>query len=1454
MQNIKFYYLYKWKKAISIYIFLLFAFPYSSYCYQSDNWVVSLNSPNWNIPFSFLYLNDASPTQILSVSTTSSTISYPFFGTTILPSINFDAEVIQLPELGEGLYIFYVNYLPDANAPGENFSRAVFVIVSENNLINVTDCCPSNCNLVCQSDFEKFTINEPIRDYDGTGKIFLNAQTTPFKFNNYTALGLYDGSSNGAYISSDGQNKKLFLVDRAGHPTPVSPPLLNQLDDWIEYEQGHESGFIFKLRDPIEPLQTVNISFDATTFGGNYNANSSLENTYGHVRLFAMENDFSPVNTNNVEYPYTTIINPFIFDGLGTKGYYINSGLETDDFGIPVQREFINYLAPYVTDHQNSLPIGVNGLDEFENFEFNWTNNTTKTINAIMIVGDGLSPIITPITPKLETREIVDPKWYIVAVDNFEVVKGPQTMPICITGDESPICVGNCTHIIEYEICWCDEPVAKPVPRSFDVSINDVYSGVDVILPSGSFDANGIATVNFTGPSDCVTVSFEVSIDMNVGPGTIELPLNYGANGDCEMCAEGGTVISNTPAIITMSDCNFTCGCEEPNNIGTKSATTLWSSLTNTQKTKSCYAVEGTLVMDEDFTFTDKKFVMNDDATIRIGAVSVTIDTCVLQGCEALWNGIVMYSPEAILNVQRSLIEDARTGISRVRFSSALVANKNVFNNNFIGINLGQDIITSNATNIPAKITANTFTSTSLLKSSFFDTKGKLGYAGITVYKANEIIGSLEVHNINKFITLGNGIVSNLGTLSIVNNKFENIQELPYYKTSTYNSGFGIKNLSDRLTQTIIGGLSDFPPSTNSFKSVHRAIITDDLLHANNTIMADVGYGITLNAKLGSQIFSENNLMSVKRRGYNLIAQSSDASGLIRLNDIYFPISYQASAGISTNMQNFNSSSSKLIIDLNNISGKPHLGMIINNLVNSDITRNVIESSATNFYGMRLTGLDDVNIIENEISGTNRELNTVGIYMSKVLNSKFICNSATGTGTGFKTYNTNMTVDFITNHIIDNYQVGLHMTKGSTLIARKDNGIHVLAGNTWEGTTPLTTAKHDGYSDEIRRSLFKTFNSTLPYFPEDYVALNEELSLKWFQYGEGSFDPEGDCEDDYFVPGSMEWMLPFAQDSVSFSVYNPQLKSQAKHHVYEMMKRYDSVPFSLDLQDFYDNYELSAMGKINDLRTELNNLQKMPDLIKSSIDSLQLLITVNLADIFDLQEALPGSPTILQIESYIAGVENYSYQINLLKSEIKGIIDDFEDVQHDELGDMIVALSLISTPADAPSFNALEVTKIETEYLYGGSFLGLSPTALDTLLEIAGQCPDYGGQAVYWSRALVNKEYPNLTWTDETICQDTLGSPFVSDEQSFNRLNLFSQETFDVVTNPNPSTGLVKISGPQNFEGLLIIRNVNGQHLNTFKYIPTMDLDLSDSSGVLFLSWIDNSGKVVHTHRQIILE
>lgn len=1422
--------------------------------YTPDNWVVYLNNPDWEIPFNFLYSNDDGIKPILYVSTSGNHVNHPWFGTAITPTIDYAQEKIILPELNKGLYVFYVYYLHD---DGFIEDLAVFVVVTESDIIDVNNCCPEDCNLVCQSDFENYTINEPIRTYDVLGKIFTNGQTAPFKFNNYSSLGVYEGSSNNAYISSDGHQRMLFLPDRFGVPHPVVSPKGGNRDEYVEYEQGNESGYIIKLRDPIGVDESVQITFDATIFGGNANSELSEANLYGHVRLFAMENDFSSFSVNNIEYPYTTLFDPFTFDLSGTKGYYIESGLETDYFGIPIPRESVYDWAPWINMAQNHYPVGVGGIDDFQHINFMWTNNTTKAITAIMIVGDGFSPIISEISNSDDdmSAELVDPKWYIVGVNNFEVTKKSKHIPICVTGDESEICLGNCTHLIEYKVCWCGEPTEKSEPITFEVSVDDIYSGVDVILPSGSFNSDGIATVTLDEPGDCVNLTFEVSIDISVGPGNIELPLNFsGGGGACEMCEEGAYIQSYTPSIIEMVDCNFTCTCSELNNIGAKNSTTYWSSLTNTQKEKTCYAVEGTLVIDENITFTAKQFIMNDDAKIHIPDKVVSFIGCELKGCELLWTGIELIHTNAYLNVYgNTVIKDAKTAISRRRYNATLNVSGAIFVNNYIGVVLGQDVLTPSAANTPARIVNNIFKSTKLLPATNLDTKDKIGYAGITIYKANENIGRVSVSPSNYFTNLANGILIDESTTGITNNHFEAISEKPYYNSGSNVSGYGIRHNTSSAHTLYVGGSLDesFPNSTNVFEYVNRAIQGNGIMHIYRTKMEYVNYGIDLRARAGSAIYSSVNDMSVVRRGYMLTVDNSDARGAIAFNTIDFVTPASSSIGIAINMQNIKSSTADLIIANNDITGVPRIGMYINNLVDAEIHGNRITSSEPNFNGIYMTGADEVRVYENAIYNTIPGTGSVGVYLSRFTNSDLVCNYIGNTGTGIKLGNLNTTSDMKTNLLEGITSLGFHMQKGSTLEAKSNGGVHIGAGNRWESLDMgAVTAKHEGTEDQIKKSRFITHYDLLPLFPEGYIAANENPTNPWFTYVPGGFDEECNTTPIPVSPTNLDYLIDLAQDSIDFAVYDEQLKAQGRHQVFELMNRYPGLGYSIDMEGFYDDYLLTDAGKVYDLRRRLVEALIMPDSTVAAIDSLNWEITMFMVEIQAYQDSLSLTPTVGDLATYYSNVNALSAGINSIRAEIKARRDGFRDELEDELNLIIYEFSLISAPTDVTTYNAWIETQIEADYLVSG-LPQLTGMELGILLAIAAQCPDYGGKAVYWSRSLVNKEYPFLTWNDDNLCQDTLGANLVEQDPHFRRT---ASDTIGMTISPNPSTGVVTIRGAElEGGGRIIVTDITGKRLVSATYKPGMQLDLSLWPGLVYVGVYDGTGRLVYMGKQVII-
>lgn len=147
----------------------------------------------------------------------------------------------------------------------------------------------------------------------------------------------------------------------------------------------------------------------------------------------------------------------------------------------------------------------------------------------------------------------------------------------------------------------------------------------------------------------------------------------------------------------------------------------------------------------------------------------------------------------------------------------------------------------------------------------------------------------------------------------------------------------------------------------------------------------------------------------------------------------------------------------------------------------------------------------------------------------------------------------------------------------------------------------------------------------------------------------------------------------------------------------------------------------------------------------------------------------------------------------------------------------------------------------------------ITGSELTDLLSIAGQCPDYGGQAVYWSRALVNKEYPYLTWDDEDICQDTLGSPGFRDIPTKKVFGaLISHPEF--TSSPNPSNGIVNITASEDFSGRIIVKDIIGRELYAGTYVPGMNIDLAKYSGLLIINWITSKGDILSTTKQVILK
>jgi len=429
-----------------------------------------------------------------------------------------------------------------------------------------------------------------------------------------------------------------------------------------------------------------------------------------------------------------------------------------------------------------------------------------------------------------------------------------------------------------------------------------------------------------------------------------------------------------------------------------------------------------------------------------------------------------------------------------------------------------------------------------------------------------------------------------------------------------------------------------------------------------------------------------------------------------------------------------------------------------------------------------------------------------------------------------------------------NATLGLHLTSGATLTSSRADGVQYLYGNLWENITAgAHTALHEGTDAQIANSKFKTHDATLPIFPEGYVAPLEDAFYPWFAANEQENDRTG-CED-LSQSEATDWLTDYALADINYAVYDTMLKQQGQYLAHDFMYRNPGLSYSPTLQNFYTNFAGTDAGQVSQIRVRLERALDISPGLDSLIRLYQDSIVIAQDQLNTLQLTLGSDPTPTEIQTYQVQSLALSTQIYGWKQHIKSLHQAHAAALDDTLVVLYIAMTLLSDPVDnIPMHNAFTETGIEVLYLLAPS-LGLLPAEISALLTIAHQCPDYGGQAVYWSRALLNRVYPDLIWDDGLLCADTLGYQFVPPPiQALSRINDGYRSY------PNPSTGYLMLSAPAEYSGMIELLDSRGSILYRHTYDVSSRIALPDYTGVVFIKWMDQSGNLLHLGRHIILK
>jgi hypothetical protein len=824
--------------------------------------------------------------------------------------------------------------------------------------------------------------------------------------------------------------------------------------------------------------------------------------------------------------------------------------------------------------------------------------------------------------------------------------------------------------------------------------------------------------------------------------------------------------------------------------------------------------INGTLIIDEDYTFGDNGVIsMAPGALIIIDAgIEASFTGCSLHGtCDTLWQGI-QAGVTATLNMTECEISDAEYAI-RPFNKSVINVTKTNFDRNYIGLfypgPTGSFIL--------HPFWGNTFDCSKNLLPPYagqLSEPTNVSYAGIDLQYAltpsgqpNHAIG-LSGAPSNVFKNLRNGILTENTSLTIVGSRFLNLENDNGYDLS----GYGIRAISESgahsFAQRGLGTGFIFANLPTFLNCGHtgiyvRNMIVDDI--RRNTMQA-MQNGITV---VSGQIAAKvhHNDIEASTFGISLHQQAPNTWLDVYENDI--TISGEKGIGIVHNQFGIPPSDfGTRFIHENTVRLENHnlIGIALQHDSQTRVIGNTItipddSNQWSNYKGISLRNIQHGALCANIVEGsTEYGSANYGIYSANSESTWLSCNSVNKVHTGIFFTDFGAAMDRVRGNEMDDYFKGLTITETGVV------GVQTTRGNQWYGGvgTGFADAKHESSNpDDVQQSIFYINSQTLPLKPSVIETVPPVTPGFWFQ---SSTNTDYSCPDenpcDEFIPE--EPLMPdtvyydlddrIALDSFTSEIFPYELRWLARDYLFDKLELAPAFMASYPEADsFYQQALADEIGRFRVLGAGLSELQTLADSIYSAISArhdsvMQILETILEKDSVYHVSGLPGWLSQRDsLQAVLAGLQyldNTAWEAIWLDRANGAAALAFD-------ADVITTDSLYGE-------NLQDVWLIYLEKFAAGKF-DLDSTHLTTLQDIAGQCPIVGGAGVYAARSILATVGVDSIYEDEHEC--------AADFRSFQKGNPKKWEVQRLIIFPNPATNRLTFSIP--WEGLSAIQVID---------------------------------------------
>jgi nitrous oxidase accessory protein NosD len=786
----------------------------------------------------------------------------------------------------------------------------------------------------------------------------------------------------------------------------------------------------------------------------------------------------------------------------------------------------------------------------------------------------------------------------------------------------------------------------------------------------------------------------------------------------------------------------------------------------NTYVNNGCMAIRGRLVIDGDYAFLGGEIRMQPGSEIVVQSgekLSIAETHPLYEGggihsCEQMWRGIRLENASEIV-FEKNEIRDAQYAI-QFNNDCILKIDINSFHDNYVGIFKPFTGGTPGLIFQTNPIALNGFSSPDGLLANFNgQTPAHTGksHAGILIHECKFFEAGIEGNpfSTNLFEKIENGILAYDSGLNLNECTFKNLDG-DFNVTTISNpplEGLGIASF---------GGLI-FQAQDNNFENLERGIHLQNFnsapVNINDSDFTSVQDGIMISAPIGTVNLSiQNNDIDFRQYGIGLFDAPTLARGNIFNNNIDLLSTGNTYGTMAAIRFSHASSPSPItqpleitsnIVELSDIGHgiyadeSDYIRISSNDITFMDAPINFVKLRS----GIHLINNYETLVYDNTLNDDNTgDMRTHGISVRASGRSTICCNYTDGHMTGSYFWNTNMDSHFRFTSI-NQHDIGLHYTSNAV------TGEQEAAGNSWLPSTSYAdaAAKHEGIFSTIDLSIYSANPTTWP----NPIDLPNGGSANWFEPGPNA---AASCENDdicrnaifpthytrtdsVFVDGTL---LALTQDTI--------LDWRGKQYVYHKIKtNHTALPHNPLMNIFYTNAQNQAIGMLDSVASGISHLINHHSTASQAISTNKDLLVEYLGDIQEIDSLLALASTTQDSTALWGKRQNVTTSINSTIATIDSLSTILKAERITKAGQLLTYNQSITTSIDPATYEK-DANRIYLQHISSDT-TAFDAVQYQALLNIAQLCPDKGGRAVGFARALLLKN-TSLEFDDESLCQN----------------------------------------------------------------------------------------------------